>query len=95
MIFKDLNYDDWIIAPAGYDAGKCVGKCAFPLNSHLNATNHAIVQALVHMMDPDGMPAPCCAPMKYSGFNILYLDSRNNVVIKKFPNMVAKTCGCY
>lgn len=38
---------DWIIAPEGYAAYYCEGECAFPLNSYMNATNHAIVQTLV------------------------------------------------
>lgn len=38
---------DWIIAPEGYAAYYCEGECAFPLNSDMNATNHAIVQTLV------------------------------------------------
>ena len=38
---------DWIIAPKGYAANYCDGECSFPLNAHMNATNHAIVQTLV------------------------------------------------
>ncbi|KPP78301.1 bone morphogenetic protein 5-like [Scleropages formosus] len=38
---------DWIIAPEGYAAFYCDGECSFPLNAHMNATNHAIVQTLV------------------------------------------------
>jgi len=93
--FKDLEWQEWIIAPDGYDAFVCHGECSFPLNSHLNATNHAIVQTLVHLMDPDTVPKPCCAPMKLSGISVLYLDSSSNVVLKKFRNMVVKTCGCH
>ncbi|KAI6074881.1 Bone morphogenetic protein 6 [Aix galericulata] len=37
---------DWIIAPKGYAANYCDGECSFPLNAHMNATNHAIVQTL-------------------------------------------------
>lgn len=40
-------FKDWIIAPEGYAAYYCEGECAFPLNSYMNATNHAIVQTLV------------------------------------------------
>lgn len=40
-------YQDWIIAPEGYAANYCDGECSFPLNAHMNATNHAIVQTLV------------------------------------------------
>jgi hypothetical protein len=93
--FKDLEWQEWIIAPDGYDAFVCHGECSFPLNSHLNATNHAIVQTLVHLMDPETVPKPCCAPMKLSGISVLYLDSSSNVVLKKFRNMVVKTCGCH
>lgn len=42
-----LCRQDWIIAPEGYAAYYCEGECAFPLNSYMNATNHAIVQTLV------------------------------------------------
>lgn len=50
--FKDLKWQDWIIAPDGYGAFYCSGECNFPLNSHMNGTNHAIVQTLVHLFSP-------------------------------------------
>jgi bone morphogenetic protein 5 len=93
--FRDLNWQDWIIAPDGYQAFYCHGECSFPLNSHMNATNHAIVQTLVHLMSPDNVPKPCCAPTKLSGISVLYLDESSNVVLKKYRNMVVKTCGCH
>lgn len=56
--FKDLEWQDWIIAPEGYGAFYCSGECNFPLNAHMNATNHAIVQTLVHLMHPTKVR--CC-----------------------------------
>jgi len=50
--FIDLKWHEWIIAPTGYAAYYCAGECHFPLNAHMNATNHAIVQTLVHLMHP-------------------------------------------
>jgi len=93
--FRDLGWEDWIIAPDGYSAFYCHGECSFPLNTHMNATNHAIVQTLVHLMDPFSVPKPCCAPTKLSGISVLYFDESSNVILKKYRNMVVKSCGCH
>ena len=41
------------------------------------------------------VPKPCCAPIQLSGISVLYLDESNNVVLKKYRDMVVKTCGCH
>uniref|UniRef100_A0A8C5EJQ0 Bone morphogenetic protein 7-like n=1 Tax=Gouania willdenowi TaxID=441366 RepID=A0A8C5EJQ0_GOUWI len=93
--FKDLGWQDWIIAPEGYSAYYCEGECAFPLNSYMNATNHAIVQTLVHFINPDLVPKPCCAPTQLHGISVLYFDDSSNVILKKYRNMVVRACGCH
>nr|XP_060640055.1 bone morphogenetic protein 8A-like [Anolis sagrei ordinatus] len=93
--FRDLGWLDWVIAPQGYSAFYCDGECAFPLDSCMNATNHAILQSLVHLMKPEAVPKACCAPSKLSATSVLYYDSNNNVILKKHRNMVVKTCGCH
>nr|XP_031848442.1 protein 60A-like [Nomia melanderi] len=93
--FKDLKWQDWIIAPEGYDAYYCSGECNFPLNIHMNASNHAIVQTLVHLLKPKEVPKPCCAPTKLSPISVLYFLDDSNVVLKKYKNMVVNSCGCY
>ncbi|XP_046414608.1 protein 60A [Neodiprion virginianus] len=93
--FRDLQWQDWIIAPNGYDAYYCSGECNFPLNAHMNATNHAIVQTLVHLVTPGKVPKPCCAPTKLSPISVLYFLDDNNVMLKKYKNMVVKSCGCH
>ncbi|XP_036888486.1 bone morphogenetic protein 8B [Sturnira hondurensis] len=92
--FQDLDWLDWVIAPQGYSAYYCEGECSFPLDSCMNATNHAIVQSLVHLMKPDAVPKACCAPTKLSATSVLYYDSSNNVILRKHRNMVVKACGC-
>ncbi|KAK7870472.1 hypothetical protein R5R35_000748 [Gryllus longicercus] len=93
--FKDLHWQDWIIAPAGFQAFYCSGECNFPLNAHMNATNHAIVQTLVHLMNPLQVPKPCCAPTKLGPIQILYYLEDSNVTLKRYKNMVVKSCGCH
>ncbi|GCC27739.1 hypothetical protein chiPu_0006165 [Chiloscyllium punctatum] len=92
--FRDLGWQDWIIAPEGYAAFYCDGECSFPLDSHMNATNHAVVQTLAHLLKPEAVPKPCCAPTKLSATSVLYFDEKYNVILKKYRNMVAKSCGC-
>nr|XP_056710071.1 bone morphogenetic protein 6 [Euleptes europaea] len=93
--FQDLGWQDWIIAPKGYAANYCDGECSFPLNAHMNATNHAIVQTLVHLMNPKYVPKPCCAPTKLHAISVLYFDDNSNVILKKYRNMVVRACGCH
>ncbi|ELU11942.1 hypothetical protein CAPTEDRAFT_172350 [Capitella teleta] len=99
--FRDLGWQcrlrlqDWIIAPDGYSAYYCHGECAFPLNAHMNATNHAIVQTLVHLLNQLAVPKPCCAPTKLSAISVLYFDDNSNVILKKYKNMVVRACGCH
>ncbi|XP_077286404.1 TGF-beta family member glass bottom boat [Arctopsyche grandis] len=93
--FMDLKWQDWIIAPDGYSAYYCSGECNFPLNAHMNATNHAIVQTLVHLLNPTLVPKPCCAPTKLTAVTVLYFLDDSNVILKKYKNMVVKSCGCH
>uniref|UniRef100_A0A4W6DW11 Growth differentiation factor 6b n=1 Tax=Lates calcarifer TaxID=8187 RepID=A0A4W6DW11_LATCA len=81
--FRDLGWDDWIIAPLDYEAYHCEGP-----------TNHAIIQTLMNSMNPSNMPPSCCAPSKLSPISILYIDSGNNVVYKQYEDMVVESCGC-
>ncbi|XP_041046292.1 growth/differentiation factor 6-A [Carcharodon carcharias] len=92
--FKELGWDDWIIAPLDYEAYHCEGVCDFPLRSHLEPTNHAIIQTLMNSMDPNSTPPSCCVPTKLSPISILYIDAGNNVVYKQYEDMVVESCGC-
>ncbi|XP_035528023.1 growth/differentiation factor 6-A [Morone saxatilis] len=80
--FKELGWDDWIIAPLDYEAYHCEGVCDFPLRSHLEPTNHAIIQTLMNSMDPNSTPPSCCVPTKLSPISIpCYIDQANNVAV--------------
>ncbi|XP_018614328.1 protein DVR-1 [Scleropages formosus] len=92
--FKDVGWEDWIIAPHGYMANYCHGECPFPLSESLNGTNHAILQTLVHSFHPEGTPQPCCVPVKLSPISMLYYDNSDNVVLRHYEDMIVDECGC-
>lgn len=92
--FRELGWNHYIIAPEGYAAFRCRGECDLPLNPQLNATNHAIVQALVASMNSK-LPKPCCAPVKLEQMTMVYHDEDNRVILRKYKEMVVKSCGCH
>ncbi|CAG2192029.1 BMP2 [Mytilus edulis] len=92
--FDKVGWNDWIVAPSGYNAFFCDGECHWPYADHLNATNHAIVQDLVHSIDPRSVPKPCCVPTELSPISLLYIDEHDKVVLKAYQDMVVEGCGC-
>ncbi|XP_041508920.1 bone morphogenetic protein 8A-like [Microtus oregoni] len=93
--FRDLGWLDWVIAPQGYSAYYCEGECNYPLGHQMNSTNHATMQALIHLMKPEVVPKVCCVPTKLSAISVLYYDRSNNVILRKEHNMVVQACGCH
>lgn len=93
--FKDIGWDSWILAPAGYEAYECSGVCAFPLTKQVTPTKHAIVQTLVNINSPQKAARACCVPTRLEPISLLYLDDTGVVTYKyKFEGMVVAECGC-
>ncbi len=92
--FSEVGWNDWIVAPPGYQAYYCSGECPFPLSDHLNSTNHAIVQTLVNSVNPAAVPKACCIPTELSPISMLYVDEYDKVVLKNYQDMVVEGCGC-
>ncbi|XP_046407313.1 protein decapentaplegic-like [Ischnura elegans] len=93
--FAEINYDTWIVAPDGYEAYQCVGKCFFPVSEHLSPTKHAILQTLVHSVSPRKASRACCVPTRLESISVLYVD-QNGVLTYHFSyeDMVVAECGC-
>jgi bone morphogenetic protein 2/4 len=92
--FSELNWQDWILAPNGYEAFYCDGACHYPLGGNHNVTNHAIVQSLVNSVSRNAAPPPCCVPTETEQLAILYIDINNRIIIKNYPEMKVIGCGC-
>lgn len=94
--FQKIGWSSWIIAPRGYNAYHCQGSCPFPLSESLRATNHAMVQSIVHTLRLSrGMEDPCCVPDGLDAISLLFYDDEENVVLKPYQDMVAVSCGCH
>ncbi|XP_063985075.1 dorsalin-1-like [Diachasmimorpha longicaudata] len=98
--FSAINYDEWIVAPPGYDAYQCLGKCFFPFPDHLNPTKHAIVQSLLHgaLQGAEGgktIGRVCCVPTRLAPTSLLYLDASGTLTYQySYEDMVVVECGC-
>lgn len=93
MDFKEVGWNDWIIAPSGYHAFYCSGECRFPLADHMNSSSHAVVQTMLSSVNAR-VPKACCVPTDLSPVTMLYLDQHDTVVLKTYQDMVVEGCGC-
>lgn len=94
--FEQIGWSDWILSPKGYRAFYCKGRCDFPLGQNKHPSNHATVQSIVNKLNlVDGVPEPSCVPNELSAFLLLYRDDGGSVVLRRYANMVADSCGCY
>ncbi|THD20695.1 Bone morphogenetic protein 3 [Fasciola hepatica] len=99
--FAQIGWNRWIISPTHYDARMCVGQCPFPLGQAFHPSNHAVVQMLMHHLDPRPTGSgtakihrPCCVPQKLVALHVLYHDQNNHVVLKVYEDMIVESCGC-
>ncbi|XP_052766058.1 bone morphogenetic protein 10-like [Mya arenaria] len=91
--FEDLRMHDMVIAPRGYKAYQCAGRCYVPLNN--DATMHAIIQTMMHEEHPREWTSACCVPIKLAPMSLLYYDKRGVVTFKpSFDDMVVEKCAC-
>jgi len=92
--FSMVDWHQWIVAPPGYQAYICDGKCSWPMDNHLNVTNHAIFNSYVKEMNPTETDGACCIPTSLSSLHLLYLDQENRAVLKAYEDMIVDECGC-
>ena len=91
---KEVGWGRTVISPLSYQANYCSGSCSFPLSQGENPTNHATVLTILARKTGLEVPEACCVPKKMESLTILYFDSDGSVVLKTFPQMSVKSCGC-
>ena len=90
------GWDDWIISPKGFHANLCFGFCPRHMPDHMNSTNNAIIQRLMHDTNPEVFDPPCCVPTEYEPLSLLIIEDEETekVNVKTFEKMVVTSCGC-
>ncbi|CAH8568436.1 unnamed protein product [Schistosoma turkestanicum] len=92
--FDAVGWAGWVIAPQAYNARYCLGQCPFPLSTHYNTTNHAVLLQLVHLLDVASISGPCCVPHQLSSQSLLYHSQNGDVVLRVYEDMVVESCAC-
>ncbi|CAN2389610.1 beta A [Pristimantis euphronides] len=96
--FKDIGWNDWIIAPPGYHANYCEGDCpnhiAGTSGASLSFHSTVIHQYRVKGHSPFNSIKSCCVPSKLRAMSMLYYDEGQNIIKKDIQNMIVEECGC-
>ncbi|XP_054773214.2 bone morphogenetic protein 3-like [Lytechinus pictus] len=94
--FQAIGWDDYVIAPARFQAFYCAGQCSFPIQKELHPSNHALIQSIMHLLGVQtGVPTPCCVPDKMEPLILLYIERDSTVTLKKYSDMIVESCGCH
>lgn len=96
--FKDIGWNDWIIAPAGYHANYCEGECPSHVAGVASSTLsfHATVISHYRMRgySPFQNLHSCCIPTHLRAMSMLYYNEEQKIIKKDIQNMVVEECGC-
>ncbi|XP_018534627.1 inhibin subunit beta Ab [Lates calcarifer] len=96
--FKDIGWNDWIIAPSGYHANYCEGDCpnhmaslsGSSLSFHSTVINHYRMRGY----SPFQNIKSCCVPTRLRAMSMLYYNEEQKIIKKDIQNMIVEECGC-
>lgn len=93
--FRDMGWDNRIIAPRGFASYYCRGKCSVMLGQSMNPSAHSLIRNLYKLFSQNNdIPSACCVPTELKSTSILYFDENQNIVLKELPDMSVTSCGC-
>ncbi|KAF0028636.1 hypothetical protein F2P81_019723 [Scophthalmus maximus] len=96
--FKDIGWNDWIIAPPGYHANYCEGDCPSHVASITGSTLsfHSTVISHYRMRgySPFQNLRSCCVPTRLRAMSMLYYNEEQKIIKKDIQNMIVDECGC-
>lgn len=89
--FKDIGWNDWIIAPEGYEGHYCAGSCP---RWYKTANTFTTIKSILHSNNPDIIPPPCCVATELSPLTILHLNQENEWQFSEHKDMKVGDCRC-
>ncbi|XP_033098499.1 growth/differentiation factor 8-like [Anneissia japonica] len=93
--FAEIEWDDWIIQPVGYDANFCKGSCTQGTSP---LSHHTSIIYSVAMKEKDkeirDLLTPCCVPSSFLPLEIVYHTDDDSIYRRSIPNMTAQSCRC-
>ncbi|XP_040028312.1 inhibin subunit beta Ab isoform X1 [Gasterosteus aculeatus] len=96
--FKDIGWNDWIIAPSGYHANYCEGECpshmasfsGSSLSFHSTVINHYRMRGY----SPFQNMKSCCVPTRLRAMSMLYYNEEQKIIKKDIQDMIVDECSC-
>uniref|UniRef100_A0A3Q2TFV3 Inhibin subunit beta C n=1 Tax=Fundulus heteroclitus TaxID=8078 RepID=A0A3Q2TFV3_FUNHE len=94
--FKDIQWDEWIIAPEGYHMNYCMGQCPQHLagSPGIASSFHATVFSQLKVNGINTATASCCIPTERRPLSMVYFNSQHSIVKTDVPDMIVEACGC-
>ncbi|KAK5872206.1 hypothetical protein PBY51_012927 [Eleginops maclovinus] len=94
--FKDIHWNDWIIAPEGYDMNYCMGQCPQHLagSPGIASSFHATVSSQLKVNGINTAASSCCVPTERRPLSMVYFNSQHSIVKTDVPDMIVDSCGC-
>lgn len=94
--FKDIQWDEWIIAPEGYHMNYCMGHCPQHLSGSpgIASSFHASVFSQLKVNGINTATTSCCVPTERRPLSMVYFNSQHSIVKTDVPDMIVESCGC-
>ncbi|XP_026206037.1 inhibin beta B chain [Anabas testudineus] len=94
--FKDIQWDEWIIAPEGYHMNYCMGQCPQHLSGSpgIASSFHATVFSQLKINGINTAASSCCIPTERRPLSMVYFNSQHSIVKTDVPDMIVESCGC-
>ncbi|KAJ3602204.1 hypothetical protein NHX12_029963, partial [Muraenolepis orangiensis] len=93
--FKDIQWQDWIIAPEGYHMNYCMGQCPQHLagSPGIASSFHATVFSQLKINGINTAVSSCCVPTERRPLSLMYFNSHHTIVKMDVPDMIVDSCG--